>query len=105
MAAEQVYFDQLYKLKHGSPMYVPERLVRVGDVGFIREGIFHRLFNALLPADHPIQVTGVPRGYTPLVLGKHLQVYLPNFKWPSLMYSSSVNMIRVSAQTSSYVST
>ena len=27
--------------------------VEVGDVGFIREGKFHRLFNALLPADHP----------------------------------------------------
>ncbi len=27
--------------------------VEVGDVGFIREGKFRRVFNALLPADHP----------------------------------------------------
>lgn len=27
--------------------------VQIGDVGFIREGHFHRLFNALLPEDHP----------------------------------------------------
>ncbi len=27
--------------------------VQVGDVGYIREGKFHRLFNALLSADHP----------------------------------------------------
>ena len=27
--------------------------VEVGDVGFIRQGKFHRLFSALLPADHP----------------------------------------------------
>ena len=27
--------------------------VEIGDVGFIREGQFHRLFNALLPEDHP----------------------------------------------------
>ncbi len=27
--------------------------VQVGDVGFIRQGKFHRLFNALLPQNHP----------------------------------------------------
>jgi hypothetical protein len=27
--------------------------VQIGEVGFIREGQFHRLFNALLPEDHP----------------------------------------------------
>jgi hypothetical protein len=28
--------------------------VEVGDVGLIRRGRFHRLFNALLPRDHPL---------------------------------------------------
>jgi hypothetical protein len=27
--------------------------VEVGDVGYIREGKFHRLFNVFLPGDHP----------------------------------------------------
>ena len=41
--------------------------VEVGDVGFIREGKFHRLFNALLPADHPShQRFNVPENYEPL---------------------------------------
>ncbi|KAH8978794.1 hypothetical protein EDB86DRAFT_857742, partial [Lactarius hatsudake] len=41
--------------------------VEVGDVGFIREGKFHRLFNALLPADHPShQSFGVQEHYEPL---------------------------------------
>jgi hypothetical protein len=41
--------------------------VQVGDVGFIREGKFHRLFNALLPADHPShQRFGVPEHHEPL---------------------------------------
>ena len=31
--------------------------VEVGDVGFIRQGKFHRLFSALLPADHPSHAT------------------------------------------------
>ncbi|KAH9954227.1 hypothetical protein BC827DRAFT_1098671, partial [Russula dissimulans] len=27
--------------------------VQVGDIGFIYKGYFHRLFNILLPQDHP----------------------------------------------------
>ena len=45
----------------------PERPVQVGDVGFIRGGNFHRLFNALFPADDPSQELGVPEYHEPLV--------------------------------------
>jgi hypothetical protein len=45
----------------------PNRPVRVGDVGFIREGRFFRLFNALLAADDSSQELGVPEYYKPLV--------------------------------------
>lgn len=42
--------------------------VEVGDVGFVRNGRFHRLFNALLPADHPSHSDlGVPEDYEPLI--------------------------------------
>jgi len=42
--------------------------VEVGDVGYVREGKFHRLFNALLAADHPSHSRfGVPEHYKPLV--------------------------------------
>ena len=41
----------------------PDRPVEVGDVGFIRRGRFHRLFNALLPADDESQDLGVPEHY------------------------------------------
>jgi hypothetical protein len=41
--------------------------VEVGDVGYVREGKFHRLFNALLPGDHPSHSTfGVPEYHEPL---------------------------------------
>ncbi|KAI0289465.1 hypothetical protein BC826DRAFT_610352 [Russula brevipes] len=41
--------------------------VEVGDVGYVREGKFHRLFNALLPADHPSHRNfGVPEYHEPL---------------------------------------
>jgi hypothetical protein len=43
--------------------------VEIGDVGFIRGGKFHRLFNALLPEDHPShQRFGVPEYHEPLRL-------------------------------------
>jgi hypothetical protein len=42
--------------------------VEIGDVGFIRRGYFHRLFNVLLPEDHPSHQDGVPQHHEPLVL-------------------------------------
>ena len=47
---------------------VDSTAVEIGDVGFIREGRFHRLFNILLPEDHPSHQDGVPQRYEPLVL-------------------------------------
>jgi hypothetical protein len=46
-----------------SPSNPDRRPVEVGDVGFIRRGRFHRLFNALLPADDELQDLGVPEYY------------------------------------------
>ena len=41
--------------------------VAVGDVGFIREGKFRRMFNALLPENHEShQRFGVPHDHEPL---------------------------------------
>jgi hypothetical protein len=40
--------------------------VEVGDVGYIHTGGFIRLFNALLPKDHPSQTRGVPEYYEQL---------------------------------------
>ena len=42
------------------------RVVGVGDVGYICEGRFHRLFNILLPADDPSHANfGVPDNHEP----------------------------------------
>ena len=52
----------------------PDKPVQVGDVGFIRKGKFHRLFNALLPANDPSHGRGVPEYHEPLIpnLSDHL---------------------------------
>ena len=55
-----------YALWEPSPTN-PNRPVQVGDVGFIREGRFYRIFSAFLPADDPSQEFGVPENHEPLV--------------------------------------
>ena len=74
MADYEIFREQLaikypsygYALWEPSPAN-PNRPVQVGDVGFIREGRFYRLFGALLPADDPSQQLGVPEYHEPLV--------------------------------------
>ena len=51
--------------------------VKVGDVGYIREGKFRRLFNVLLPAeDKSHEDLGVPEYHEPLTpsVRKHIEV-------------------------------
>lgn len=40
----------------------------IGDVGYVVRGHFLRIFNALLPGNHPSQLFGVPENYEPLQL-------------------------------------
>lgn len=74
MADYDIYREQLAILypSYGHALWEPspsitDRPVQVGDVGFIRRGKFHRLFNALLPADDPSHEQGVPEDHEPLV--------------------------------------
>jgi hypothetical protein len=56
---------------HGYALWEPSpgdlyHVVGIGDVGYITEGRFHRLFNILLPADDPSHENfGVPDNHTP----------------------------------------
>ena len=66
--------------------------VEIGDVGFIREGRFHRLFNALLSADHPSHKLGVPEYHEPLIpkLSDHI-IY--GTLSPSHYYSAGIDVV------------
>ena len=59
--AAAVYAQELIGHGHGYPLWIPEPAptklgegVRIGDVGYIFDGSFFRLFNVLLPSTHPI---------------------------------------------------
>jgi hypothetical protein len=74
MAYYDTYRDQLANLYHGHALWVPDPAglydrVRVGDVGYVKQGHFLRLFNALLPHNDATQVYGVPEGFVPLNMG------------------------------------
>ena len=72
MAAAEVYAEQLNRLNYGYPLWHPEPPndadeIHVGDVGFVRDGAFYRMFNALVPGDSPINGGHVPPDYAPFV--------------------------------------
>ncbi len=74
MAYYDTYRDQLASLYHGHALWVPDPAglydrVRVGDIGYVKQGHFDRMFNTLLPANDPTQVYGVPEGFVPLSTG------------------------------------
>ena len=70
-AAYDVYAEQLYTVKEGLALYEPDPAgrydyIRIGDVGFTRRGVFHRLFNIFVNKEHPINRKGVPENFKPL---------------------------------------
>ena len=65
--------------------------VEVGDVGYIREGKFRRLFNVLLPANHPSHRNfGVPEYHERLTLNiNHIDIGTLS---PHNFYSAGVTL-------------
>lgn len=103
--AARIYTEQLRMHGHGEPLWQPEPPkdgeVLIGDVGFIEDGRFYRLFSATLPADHPINAaSGVPDGFKPLEYnGRVLSQTNDNYLGPKPIYSKSVAQFKVGAGT------
>ncbi|KAG6907762.1 hypothetical protein DXG01_007516 [Tephrocybe rancida] len=73
-AAHDIYAELLRALQRGHPLYYPEPALddgpmQIGDVGFLKQGAFYRLFNVSRARDDPSQRFGVPDGFEPLNLG------------------------------------
>ena len=71
-APYNIYAKQLFPMRHGYPLWHPEierdrgLEVQIGDVGYLHEGVFIRIFNATLPREHPDHARfGVPNGHEP----------------------------------------
>ncbi len=79
MAYYDTYRDQLANIYRGHALWVPDPSglydrVEVGDVGYVKQGHFLRMFNVLLPANDPTQVYGVPEGFVTLNMGQFINI-------------------------------
>lgn len=76
-----VYRDQLTSRYHGLALWNPNphetiyNSVSIGDVGYVREGVFIRMFNVILPWDDESNKTlGEPEPYESLDCGPFTKV-------------------------------
>lgn len=74
-------------------------LLRIGDVGYVRFGGFHRLFNVHLPHGHLLQSTQLPEYFEHLPFDPE-HVYSRTLSEGGY-YSRSVRAVKVSGQISS----
>ncbi|GJJ07416.1 hypothetical protein Clacol_001618 [Clathrus columnatus] len=61
----------------GSPLWEPDcrpHEITIGDVGYIRQGRFCRLFNATLPPGDPRNEFGTPDGFETLILDERAMI-------------------------------
>ena len=78
----KVYQDQMTTMSDRLALWDPNPLkeiydeVSIGDVGYIREGSFIRMFNVMLPWSHDSNRTlGEPEPYEPLDCGPFANTY------------------------------
>ncbi|KAI0782806.1 hypothetical protein C8Q75DRAFT_811393 [Abortiporus biennis] len=92
--AAYTYAEQLSHLRYGHPMWRPEPLdlesVLIGDVGHIVDGRFQRLFNAVRPETHKVNLRGVPENFHPLIYDKRTLQVCDNFLKPSVLCSEDI---------------
>ncbi|PIL36332.1 transporter [Ganoderma sinense ZZ0214-1] len=79
-APYNIYAKQLLAMRQGYPLWHPEierergLEIKVGDVGYLHEGAFIRIFNATLPGDHEDhEMFGVPHDHKPFKVNKFLR--------------------------------
>lgn len=96
----EVYSQQLFKLAYGYPLWEPEPKegqgeVEIGDVGYLRQGGFYRLFNAMRDAEDDIQHVGVPEDFQRHDPGRLQPVKATNTINAGPLFSSTVRHIKV----------
>lgn len=101
-----IYARQLFPLSYGHPLWGPEPCltfgeVQLGDVGFLKDGHFSLLFNAIQSADHPVNsLRGVPEGFRVLDVPEHMIKRRPNEITQPLLHSKSLQAVSIAAGAS-----
>lgn len=98
-SSADVYAQELRRHRHGEPLWFPEPVVKsgellIGDVGYLDNGGFYRLFNVPHPVDDPINARGVPKGFIPLEYDEYRFLHTTdNFLAPIPIYSQSMSCV------------
>jgi hypothetical protein len=102
-----VYRDQLAALSLGIALWDPNpqktiyNNVSIGDVGYLQEGTFIRMFNVMLPWDHPSnQTLGDPEQFESLDCGRFqntLDVHFNGAEHKSRSVSAETNADNIHA--------
>lgn len=101
-----LYAKGLMPLGYGYPLWGPEPdpsfgEVNIGDVGYIRDGHFCFLFNAMRSADHPVnQLRGVPSGFEVFRPRHSMIIDRPDEITQSQLHSKSLQSVSISAGAS-----
>ncbi|KAI0350573.1 hypothetical protein OH77DRAFT_1412848 [Trametes cingulata] len=96
-----IYTEQLIHLGYGYPLWVPDPApgaaqVQIGDVGWVNDGEFISLFNALRGEDDAQPRGGVPVDHVPLDV-RDLSILGPRDKiWQRVLCSRSIRKLDVS---------
>ncbi|EIW53818.1 uncharacterized protein TRAVEDRAFT_77124, partial [Trametes versicolor FP-101664 SS1] len=96
-----IYAEQLISLGYGYPLWVPDPApgqapIQIGDVGWVHEGEFHVLFNALREAHVAQPMDAVPANFAPLN-PKGLQIWGPREKiWQRVLCSRTIHRREIS---------
>lgn len=96
----QIYSDCMAVAGMGLPLWKPEPSkhgdILIGDVGFVSEGMFHRLFSATHAKDHEINKRGVPDDFIPLddsKIEEDIRYRLDHFLPPGPLCATSVSSL------------
>ncbi|KIP05409.1 hypothetical protein PHLGIDRAFT_152182 [Phlebiopsis gigantea 11061_1 CR5-6] len=101
-SASHLYAEQLVRNGHGMPLWYPEPHeatgeVQIGDVGFIDNGVFFRLFNAMKSSTADINSNGVPQGFEPLPPTGYTVHKTDNYLQEGPICTTSVSYQRIQA--------
>ncbi len=99
-----IYASQLFPIGYGYPLWIPEpnstsgRETFIGDVGWLKDGGFHHLFNSMRDGDDPInQERNVPRDFT-VFSPTHISISKAAMIMKSIIFGRSIIATKAQAE-------
>lgn len=97
------YVDNMLNLEYGYPLYFPQLpadfAARIGDIGYIDDGAFRRVFNVTLPSTDELNQSmwcgGPPASHVPLKVPPHLHDIRANYIPNGVLFNESTKQCKI----------